>query len=50
MKIIKYVFAIMLLSSSFISCTDIDESLNESIELQSTTGEDMDDRGEPDED
>lgn len=43
MKIIKYVFAILLVSSSLISCTDLDESVEETMEIQSTTGEDEDD-------
>lgn len=47
MKIIKYVFAILLLSSSLIACTDLDESEDELKEIQFTTGENGDDPVEP---
>lgn len=50
MKIIKYVFAILLVSSSLISCTDLDESVEDSMEIQSTTGEDADDPAGPEDD
>lgn len=47
MKIIKYVFAILLVSSSLISCTELEESIDETIEMQSTTGEHEDDPADP---